>query len=90
MLTNYLAAECHKKDLKLFKSPGVAPTESQVVDAIGWSPAAAGGETKNWEDEQWELQEVKDDWKSVSQKAAREWDKWCKAFEKDPEKALKK
>jgi hypothetical protein len=31
---------------------------------------------KNWEDEQWETQEVKDDLRSVFHKSAKEWDKW--------------
>lgn len=90
ILTKYLASECHKRDAKLFSSPGVAPTETDVVTAIGWAPSQTGGETKNWEDEQWELSEVKDDVKQVMHKGAREWDTWCKAFEKDPVKAMKK
>jgi len=87
VLRAYLTAQCHARDPKLFQSGGLAPTETEVLEAIGWSPH---GETKNWEDEQWELQEVKDDLKATMQKGAREWDKWCKGFEKDPDKALKK
>ncbi|KAI9725727.1 MAG: hypothetical protein M1828_002610 [Chrysothrix sp. TS-e1954] len=89
VLTSYLSSECHRRDAHLFRGGGVAPTERQAVEAIGWSPSQTGGETRNWEDEQWELQEVKDDLKQVMHKGAREWDKWCKAFEKDPKKALK-
>jgi len=33
---------------------------------------------------------VKDDLKSVMGKGAKEWDQWCKLYEKTPEKALKK
>jgi len=88
-LENYLGAECHKRDPKLFKSTGPAPTETQVLEAIGWTPSQTG-ETKNWEDEQWEIAEVKDDLKSTMQKGAKEWNKWVKQYEKDPEKALKK
>lgn len=90
ILTRYLATECHLKDAKLFKSAGPSPTDTQAIDAIGWSPSQAGGETKNWEDEQWEIQQVKDDLKSVMHKGAREWNTWCKAYEKDPQKAMKK
>jgi hypothetical protein len=90
MLRKYLAAECHRRDPKLFASEGPPPIESDVLEAIGWSPSQTGGETRNWEDEQWEVAEVKDDLKNTMGKGAREWDKWCKAFEKDPEKALKK
>jgi hypothetical protein len=89
ILQSYLQVECHKKDPKLFKSAGPAPTETQVLEAIGWSPSQTG-ETKNWEDEQWEVAEVKEDLKATMHKGAKEWDKWCKNFEKNPEKALKK
>jgi hypothetical protein len=90
MLRKYLVGECHKRDPKLFASEGPPPIESDVLEAIGWSPSQTGGEMRNWEDEQWEIAEVKDDLKTTMNKAAREWDKWCRAFEKDPEKALKK
>lgn len=90
ILNKYLAAECHSTDRKLFPSPGVAPTETEVVQAIGWHPSQTEGETKNWEDEQWELQQVKDDIKQVMHKGAKEWDKWCSAYEKDPKKAMGK
>jgi len=58
-----------------------------VLKAIGWS---ASGETRNWEDEQWEGMEVKEDLRQVMGKAAKEWVKWGKLFAKEPEKALKK
>lgn len=90
ILDKYLAGECHARDARRFRSPGVLPTETDVVTAIGWSPSQTGGETQNWEDEQWELHEVKDDVKNVMHKGAREWDKWVQAYEKDPQKALKK
>ncbi|KAI9714300.1 MAG: hypothetical protein M1820_000261 [Bogoriella megaspora] len=87
VLARYLAEKCHERDPKLFHSVGVPPTETDVLEAIGWSPSHTGG---NWEDEQWEITEVKDDVRSTMKKGAREFDKWAKAFEKNPEKALKK
>ncbi|KAK0662644.1 hypothetical protein DIS24_g1806 [Lasiodiplodia hormozganensis] len=91
VLRRYLAARCHERDPKLFASAGgPSPTETEVLEAIGWAPSQTQGEKRNWEDEQWEVAEVKDDFRQVVAKAAREWDKWCKAFAKDPEKALKK
>jgi hypothetical protein len=90
VLRRYLAAECQKRDPKLFRSEGPAPTESEVLEALGWSPSEMGGETRNWEDEQWEISEVKEDLRLTMGKGGKEWDKWCKAFQKDPEKALKK
>lgn len=59
------------------------------MEAIGWSPSRTGGQ-KNWEDEAWEVNDVKDDLKVVMHKGAKEWRKWCNRYEKDPEKSLKK
>ena len=90
VLEKYLASRCHDRDGDLFPSAGATPSESEVLEAIGWFPSSKGGEERNWEDEQWEISEVKDDLRSVMGKGAREWDKWCRLFGKDPEKALKK
>ncbi|KAI9737610.1 MAG: hypothetical protein M1818_005614 [Claussenomyces sp. TS43310] len=90
VLSNFLSAQCHDIDAKLFPQFGTKPTEEQAIAAIGWTPSETGGETKNWEDEQWELSEVKDDLRQVMRKGAKEWNKWSKAYEKNPEKALKK
>ncbi|KAI4147507.1 MAG: hypothetical protein LQ340_005520, partial [Diploschistes diacapsis] len=89
ILKAYLAAKCSERDPKLFRTVegGMRPTESEVLEAIGWSP---GAETKNWEDEQWEIEEVKEDLKVTLGKGAKAWDKWCKGYEKNPGKALKK
>lgn len=89
VLHRYLCSMCTKRDVKVFPSMGTATTESEVLEAIGWAPSQTGGE-KNWEDEQWETSEVKEDLRNVMGKGAREWDKWVKAFEKSPEKALKR
>jgi len=89
VLHRYLSSLCTKRDAKVFPSVGTATTESEVLEAIGWAPSQTGGE-KNWEDEQWETSEVKEDLRNVMGKGAREWDKWVKAFEKSPEKALKR
>ncbi|KEQ85531.1 hypothetical protein M438DRAFT_271411 [Aureobasidium pullulans EXF-150] len=90
VLDKYLGAKCHDKDAKTFPSFGAAPTETDCLQAIGWAPSQTGGDAKNWEDEHWETAEVKEDLKTVMTKAAREWEKWCKAYEKNPEKAVKK
>ena len=49
-----------------------------------------GGIEKNQEDKQWETEEIKADMRNTLEKASKEWDKWCKAFAWNPEKALKK
>lgn len=90
VLERYLAAQCHEKDRKLFPQYASAPSESEVLEAIGWFPSSKGGEERNWEDEQWEIMEVKDDLKSTMGKGAKEWGKWCKLFQEKPEKAVKK
>lgn len=90
ILRRYLMADCHKTDGRLFPEYVSAPTESDVLEAIGWSPSHSGGEHKNWEDEQWEMTEVKDDLRLVMHKGSKEWKKWCTAYAKDPEKAMKK
>lgn len=96
ILRRYLEAECHKVDSKLFPTYATSPTESDVLEAIGWTPSdrrrksEPEQEDKNWEDEQWEMTEVKEDLKNVFAKAAKEWRKWCLLLEKDPEKAMKK
>ncbi|CAK4034918.1 Hypothetical predicted protein [Lecanosticta acicola] len=89
VLERYLAAKCHEKDPKMFPAYSTAPSETEVLEAIGWTPTEKGGAERNWEDEQWEITEVKDDLASVFKKGAREWDKWLKEFEKNPEKAMK-
>ena len=89
VLYRYLCTTCTKRDARVFPSTGTATTESEVLEAIGWAPSQTGRE-KNWEDEQWETSEVKDDLRNVMGKGAREWDKWCREFEKSPEKAMKK
>lgn len=93
VLAHYLEAACHKVDATLFPSYHTSPTETEVLEAIGWSPhQATGGESseKNWEDEAWETSEVKEDVKLTFRKAAKEWKKWCLLLEKDPNKALTK
>lgn len=89
VLERYLTAKCHEKDPKLFPGYQSSPSETEVLEAIGWTPTQKGGADRNWEDEQWEITEVKDDLKSTFGKGAKDWVKWTKEFEKKPEKALK-
>lgn len=90
VLRQYLDGECHRRDAKVFVRPGSAPTPTEVLEAIGWAPSQTGGETHNWEDEQWETREVKEDIDQTMHKAAVEYDKFVKAWQKNPEKAAKK
>jgi len=88
-MQDYLVAKCVERDGSLFRRERTIPGESEVLEAIGWMPSERS-EEKNWEDEQWEREQVKEDLREVMRKAAKAWDKWCKAFEKNPEKAMKK
>ena len=85
ILARYLEVECHRADAKLFPGYQTSPTETQVLEAISWGPK--GSETKDWEDEQWEVAETKEDLKLTFHKAAKEWKKWCLLLQKDPPKA---
>lgn len=78
VLRKYLAAQCQERDSRTFPHAidGMVPDEDQALKAIGWAPSQTGGAEKNWEDEQWETQEVKDDLHSLFRKSAKEWDKW--------------
>ncbi|OHF03224.1 hypothetical protein CORC01_01608 [Colletotrichum orchidophilum] len=89
VLSRYLEAECHRVDSKLFPRYTSSPTEAECLEAIGWSPALTRGQ-KNWEDEAWEVNDVKEDLRVVMHKAAKEWRKWCNRYEKNPEKSLSK
>ncbi|KAK8179645.1 hypothetical protein BC567DRAFT_160376, partial [Phyllosticta citribraziliensis] len=90
-LQRYLAHRCHERSPTFFPYPsGAAPTETEVLEAIAWAPSQTDGATRNWEDERWEVQEVKEDFKGIMSKGAREWEKWCRLFEEDPKKAGKK
>ncbi|KAF9879643.1 hypothetical protein CkaCkLH20_03186 [Colletotrichum karsti] len=89
VLSRYLQAECHRVDSRLFPRYTSAPTEIDCLEAIGWSPAHTRGQ-QNWEDEAWEVNDVKDDLKVVMHKGAKEWKKWCNRYEKNPEKSMTK
>ncbi|KAF2755917.1 hypothetical protein EJ05DRAFT_441935 [Pseudovirgaria hyperparasitica] len=90
ILRRYLAMICHERNPKRFPSAGVNVTETEVLEAIGWSPSQVKEGERNWEDEQWELTSVKDDLRAVMGKGAREWNKWVGRWEEDPKKAAKK
>ncbi len=88
VIAAYLTQKCVESDHAMFdKYGGPTPTPSDVLRAIGWEPEK---EERNWEDEMWQTQQVKEDLDRVMKKGAKYWGKWCKAFEKDPKKALKK
>ncbi len=89
VMHDYLTVKCVERDGSLFRREKTMPSETEVLEAIGWTPSHER-EDKNWEDEQWERDQVVDDLRQVMKKAARGWDKWCKGFVKNPEKAMKK
>ncbi len=42
VMRRYLVESCHSWNPKMFDSEGVSPTESQVMEVIGWSPVVRG------------------------------------------------
>ncbi|BFZ61974.1 hypothetical protein YB2330_003053 [Saitoella coloradoensis] len=92
VLRDYLASACSSRDIALFAGPtcGV-PTESEILDAIGWTPSdlSSTGSGGTGEEEKWERDDVKDDLKNVVGKGAKEWVKWCKDWEKKERKRVK-
>ncbi|EKG13327.1 hypothetical protein MPH_09609 [Macrophomina phaseolina MS6] len=86
VLEKYLAAACQQKDEKLFAEVQDPPTERDFLEAIGWSPSLVG----QGEASEGELAAVEYDVKQVMVKAAGEWRSWCKAYAKNPEKAVRK
>ncbi|KAM3078048.1 hypothetical protein ACMFMG_002650 [Clarireedia jacksonii] len=87
VLERYVAEMCHKRDPARFASAGVPPTEGEVLRAMGWESVQRG---KGWEDAQWQEREMRDDLEGVTKKGAKSWAKWCKKYEKKPEKAVKR
>jgi hypothetical protein len=90
LLRAYMDAECHKVDNKLFLNEDSPPEESDVLDAIGWSSEYFEGARREEDEEKWEAEEVRDDLRAMMHKGAKEWRSWCKAYERGPEKVLKK
>lgn len=91
LLRAYLDAECHRVDNKLFLNEDEPPSDADVLQALGWSPEHfSESERRDEEDEEWEAQEVRDDLRATMHKGAKEWRSWCRAYEKGPEKVLKK
>ncbi|KAI9050949.1 hypothetical protein LZ554_005060 [Drepanopeziza brunnea f. sp. 'monogermtubi'] len=97
VLRRSLADACHRADPQMFESAGVPPTETEVIKAIGWVPVRRGktggereeGET-GWADEEWQRAAFGKDYRASMDRGAESWVKWCKKFEKNPEKMLKK
>lgn len=85
VLQHYLAYRCHEHDGKLFPSLSMSPTETEVLEAMGWVSSESSTEERRLD-----IAGIKDDLQSTMRKAAREWTKWCKAFAKNPKKAMKK
>ncbi|CAK4033739.1 Hypothetical predicted protein [Lecanosticta acicola] len=91
-LEKYLAARCHEKNPQLFPEYVAPPSESQVMDAIGWSHVdpVERGKPLDWEDRQWELRQMRDDVERCFVKGAEEWVGEAKKWVKKDKKAVKK
>ncbi|KAF2017227.1 hypothetical protein BU24DRAFT_146368 [Aaosphaeria arxii CBS 175.79] len=106
ILRRYLELACLEADFHMFPQIEAAAgdvSEGTVLEAIGWRPTRRQGRDLEYEmkekvtttltpeqDEQWQRKEAKADVKKLFKKGAVEWAAWCKAFNKDPEGALRK
>ncbi|KAF2257231.1 hypothetical protein BU26DRAFT_39054 [Trematosphaeria pertusa] len=105
ILRRYLDLACLKREFNMFPQIEEAAgdvNEESVLEAIGWRPTRRHGRDLEVEfkdrvekltpeqDEQYQQKEARDDVKRYLRKGAAEWVAWCKAFQKDPEAALKK
>lgn len=98
ILERYVGELCHKRNPQRFASAGVPPTDTEVLNAMGWEADMRGrvrggerggmpeGGVRDWDDERWQEREVKDDLLVVLGKGAKSWDKWCNKWEKNPER----
>lgn len=90
VLRDYLAHTCASADPARFTRPrGPTPTPSDVLAAIGWEPRRTPGQADR-ADEAWQSEKTREDVRVTIGKAAAYWDKWCKAYARNPKKALKK
>ncbi|PBP19740.1 hypothetical protein BUE80_DR009389 [Diplocarpon rosae] len=97
VLRRSLADACHKRNPQMFPSAGVPPTDTEIRNAIGWTPLVRGstggarveGEM-GWDDEEWQKAAFGADFRATMERGAISWGHWCKKFEKKPEKMLKK
>lgn len=87
LLSHYLECRCHEIDKKKFPTFKIPPNDTELLQAIGWSPS---DDHASYQDIRWETDEVIEDLKSVFKKSAKEWVKWLHKYEVNPEKALKK
>ncbi|KAI5370749.1 hypothetical protein Slin15195_G016220 [Septoria linicola] len=67
--------------------------QAEGTMAGGGGAGGAGGlaaKAMTWDDEQWEITQVKDDLKDTFGKGAKEWVKWTKLWRKKPKEAAKR
>lgn len=105
IMRRYLDLACLKREFNMFPTIETAAgdvNEDTVLEAIGWQPTTRQGRDLEVElkdkvekltpeqDELWQTQDAKADIRRVFRKGAAEWVAWSKAFQKDPEAALKR
>ncbi|KAJ4387754.1 hypothetical protein N0V93_008355 [Gnomoniopsis smithogilvyi] len=93
-MERYFQEILHKRNAMAFPSSGVPPTKTDVLSSIGWWPDRRGRfpgshQDGDWDDENWQTRQVKEDLDKVMAKSAKQWDKFCKAYAKYPQRAMK-
>ncbi|KAK6438123.1 hypothetical protein LTR95_005683 [Oleoguttula sp. CCFEE 5521] len=84
VVEQYLAARCHETDRALFPSVDAYHSETDVLEAIGWTVSSG---LQSHEDMQWEIRRAREDVKLVMGKAAKEWRSTVVKAEQEASKA---
>ncbi|KAK5175153.1 uncharacterized protein LTR77_000290 [Saxophila tyrrhenica] len=86
----YLAAECFERSPYMFPDVGDAPEESEVLEAMGWSPSSQGDTEARLEDRRWENFRAMEDLYTEVWKATRAWTRWVNLCKRHPKLAVRK
>ncbi|CAN8105859.1 unnamed protein product [Discula destructiva] len=93
-LARYVQAACHARNAAAFPDVGAPDTEAGVLTSIGWAPAQRdeallSDPEERAADTAWQIRQATEDLRVAVAKAAKTWDKFCAAYVKDPERALR-
>lgn len=88
LLTQYVEAACHQRNPEAFPDVGGPQSEAEVLRSIGWAPEEREVENKE-DDLAWQVRKTSEDLRAAATKAAKTWDKWCRKYAEDPERALR-
>lgn len=90
-LAHYLQAACYARNAAAFPDVGAPDTEAGVLSSIGWAPVPRPfeDEEERAADVAWQIRQATEDLRQAGKQAAKKWERFCEAYVKDPEKALR-